>query len=234
MKKSSIAVIPARGGSKRIPNKNIKEFAGKPAIAYAINAAVESNLFSDIIVTTDSLSIAEIATSIWPVIIVNRPESLADDFTPTVPVVAHAVREYLFHKQLEEIDVCCIYPINPFLIEQDLIEGHELLMSSQGISYVNPICSFPYPPQRAVRIRNQKIEMVDPELALTRSQDLEEYFHDAGQWYWGNSKSWLNGNTLLMNSVSIQIPRWRCQDIDTLEDWKYAEILFKTLNETTN
>lgn len=229
MSAKNIAIIPARGGSKRIPNKNIKIFAGKPAIEYAIMSAVDSNLFADIIVSTDSKLIAEIAESIWPVKIIDRPPELSDDHTTTVPVIAHAINEYLVHSNIDSLNVCCIYPVNPFLSPQDIIKGLEILDSSPTISYVNPICSYPYPPQRAVRKDNSIIEMVNPQLALTRSQDLEDYYHDAGQWYWGKSNSWLSGKNLLENSKALHIPRWRCQDIDTSEDWEFAEYLYELI-----
>lgn len=221
-----IAVIPARGGSKRIPKKNIREFAGKPAIGYAIEAAIKAAIFSEIIVSTDDQEIGEISKKFGASIIISRPESLSDDLTPTVPVVAHAVESYLGGNKIENLEVCCIYPVNPFIESSVLIDGLELLRLSPQTSYVLPICSYPYPIQRSVTFRNSQIVMRYPENALVRSQDLEESFHDAGQWYWGRSATWTAHEKLLFNSKGIRILRWRCQDIDTEEDWKSAELLY--------
>lgn len=228
-----IAIIPARGGSKRIPKKNIREFAGKPAISYAIEAAINATIFSEIIVSTDDQEIAEISKKFGASIIISRPQSLADDVTPTVPVIAHAIESYLDVNKIENLEVCCIYPINPFIESSDLIEGLELLRLSPQTSYVLPICSYPYPIQRSVTFRNSQINMRYPDNALVRSQDLEESFHDAGQWYWGRAETWIAQEKLLFNSKGIRILRWRCQDIDTEEDWKSAELLFDAYQKYT-
>lgn len=219
-----IAVIPARGGSKRIPRKNIKLFMGKPAIYYPIEISLRSGLFDDVVVTTDDEEIAEIALACGATRIVDRPKELADDITPTVPVISHAISELnLVAGSL----VCCIYPVNPFLSADDLEQGLRKLESNEDVSYVNSICSYPYPIQRAVRKDDKsRISMINPDLALTRSQDLEESFHDAGQWYWGKAETWCNNEKLLHNSIGFVIPRWRVQDIDTEEDWITAEKLF--------
>lgn len=223
----SVAVIPARGGSVRIPRKNIKPFLGKPSISYAIQAALEAEIFSEIVVSTDDEEIAAMSLGFGATKIIKRPDSLADNFTPTVPVISHAIRKISQTANSERIDVCCIYPLNPFVLPSDLIEGLRLLRESEEISYVNPVCLYPYPVQRAIEIVNSKIQMVNPEHAFTRSQDLHERYHDAGQWYWGKSSTWLKEEKLLFNSKPLIIPRWRCQDIDTEEDWKMAEALFR-------
>ncbi|MEI6051941.1 MAG: pseudaminic acid cytidylyltransferase [Opitutaceae bacterium] len=218
-------IIPARGGSKRIPGKNIKPFAGRPAIHYPIEAALASGVVDQIIVSTDSKEIAECVKGIERVRIHFRPANLADDITPTVPVISEAI----LANNLDPLSpVCCVYPVNPFIVPSDIENGLELLKSNSDISYVNTICTYSYPIQRAVRKNtNNHIEMFNPELALTRSQDLEEAFHDAGQWYWGKANTWINGERLLFNSIGFPIPRWRCQDIDTLEDWETSEILYE-------
>ena len=218
-------IIPARGGSKRIPKKNIKPFAGRPAIYYPIEAALASGVVDQIIVSTDSKEIAECVKGIEKVRIHFRPENLADDITPTVPVIAEAI---LSNDLNPLTPVCCIYPVNPFIVPSDIANGLDLLKSNSDISYVNSICTYPYPIQRAVRKNSEDhIEMFNPELALTRSQDLEEAFHDAGQWYWGQANTWTDGDKLLFNSIGFSIPRWRCQDIDTLEDWETSELLYE-------
>ena len=222
---NSVAIIPARGGSKRIPRKNIRPFAGVPAIQRTIKIAQDSGLFTEIIVTTDDAEIAELS-SISAAKIIDRPAHLADDSTPTVPVIAHAIESYVANSGIELLQACCIYPVNPFLDINDLRKGLDILRSSSGISYVLPVCSYPYPIQRAVMLNGDVMAMLQPEYALTRSQDLNEVFHDAGQWYWGSSKTWIDQDRLLFNSKAIQIPRWRCQDIDTEEDWLTAEALY--------
>ncbi len=219
-----IAIIPARGGSKRIPRKNVKLFLGKPAISYPIEIAMNCELFDEIVVTTDDEEIADIGKRFGATRIVKRPPGLADDITPTVPVISHAIQEI----GMEPVDtVCCIYPVNPFLNAKDVLDGFKLLIANHDIAYVNSICSYPYPIQRAVRKDiHSRISMINPELALTRSQDLEECFHDAGQWYWGRAQTWNSNKKLLHDSIGVVIPRWRVQDIDTFEDWENAEKLF--------
>jgi pseudaminic acid cytidylyltransferase len=228
---NSVAIIPARGGSKRIPRKNIRPFAGVPAIQRTIKIAQDSGLFSEIIVTTDDSEIAELS-SISGASIINRPSQLSDDRTTTVPVVAHALESYLNESGNEEINACCIYPVNPFLEVGDLNAGLDILIESNDVSYVLPVCSYPYPIQRGVTLNKEYVSMLNPEFALTRSQDLIEVFHDAGRWYWGSSKTWINQDKLLFNSKAVRIPRWRCQDIDTEEDWIMAELMFNALTES--
>jgi|LauGreDrversion4_1035100.scaffolds.fasta_scaffold21547_2 N-acylneuraminate cytidylyltransferase len=229
---TKIAVIPARGGSKRIPHKNIRDFLGKPAITRTLEKLVESEIFDEVFVSTDSNEIADVATTTKGVKVIFRPANLADDITPTVPVIAHAVTEYKKTmddlSQQSELDVCCVYPVNPFLDITDMKTGLSTLQTTNGISYVNAIVTYPYPIQRALTMDTVgRIEMINPSLALTRSQDLEETFHDAGQWYWGRAETWLTGQRLLFNSIGVRVPRWRAQDVDTNEDWLIAEKLFR-------
>jgi pseudaminic acid cytidylyltransferase len=225
---NSVAIIPARGGSKRIPRKNIRTFVGVPAIQRTIRIVQDSDLFSEIIVTTDDAEIAKLSSTLGAKII-DRPPRLADDETTTVPVVSHALESYMNESGDKEINTCCIYPVNPFLEVGDLKTGLDILSLSDDISYVLPVCSYSYPIQRAVTLNENHVSMLNPEFALTRSQDLIEVFHDAGQWYWGSSKTWINQDKLLFNSKAVRIPRWRCQDIDTEEDWRTAELMFNAL-----
>ena len=227
-----LAIIPARGGSKRIPKKNIREFCGEPAITRTLKNLIQSKVFDDIVVSTDSDEIAQVAKSVAGVQTISRPSFLADDFTSTVRVISHAILEFQNKKSRisnsESLEVCCVYPINPFLDTKELETGLAILRTNPGVSYVNSIVSYSYPIQRALRLNPVgRIEMINPSLSLTRSQDLEETFHDAGQWYWGIDETWLAESPLLINSIGIQIPRWRALDIDTFEDWEMAEKMFR-------
>lgn len=223
-----IAVIPARGGSKRIPRKNICEFAGKPMIAYAITAARKSDLFEHIIVSTDDDEIARIAREWGAETPFKRPAALADDHTPTVPVIAHAITAC---KGLGwRIDyVCCIYPGVPFIQTDDLKRALELLQTSQA-DYCFPVTEFPSAIQRALRrLPDGTMQPFYPEFELSRSQDLEPAFHDAGQFYWGKENAWLNNERIHRSSIGLCIPNWRVVDIDTPDDWARAERLHEIL-----
>lgn len=228
MTKYTVAIIPARGGSKRIPRKNIKPFAGKPMIVHAIAAAQESGLFGHIVVTTDDPEISEIARNAGAETPFVRPSSLADDHTPTVPVVAHAI-EALEQAGWQIDTACCIYPGVPFIQVTDLAAALALLCDS-GADYAFPVAEFPAAIQRALR-RNLEGRMspFHPEFELTRTQDLEPAYHDAGQFYWGNRDAWLSNPRLHRNAAGLVIPSWRVVDIDTPEDWQRAEILHRSL-----
>jgi pseudaminic acid cytidylyltransferase len=219
-----IAVIPARGGSKRIPRKNIKLFAGKPMIAYAIEAAKVSGLFEHILVSTDDHEISAIAQKLGAEVPFERPSELADDYAPTVPVIAHAITasEALGWK----IDkVCCIYPCVPFIQANDLKAALRLLDESDA-KYSFPITEFSSAIQRALRRANDgRISSFYLEYELIRTQDLEPAYYDAGQFYWGTRDAWLTTHRIHANGVSLVIPQWRTVDIDTLEDWIKAEII---------
>ena len=225
-----IAVIPARGGSKRIPRKNVKTFGGKPMIAWSINAARESQCFDSIIVSTDDKEIADIAQEFGAEVPFMRPANLSDDKANTMAVVIHAIN-WAKNQGLKPIDVCCIYATAPFMIAQDLIAGLELLRRT-GSNYVFPVTTYAFPIQRAVRIgANRQIEMFNPDQFNTRSQDLEEAYHDAGQFYWGTIDAWLDERPVFSSGATpLILPRSRVQDIDTTEDWEQAENMFKTLN----
>lgn len=223
----NIAIIPARGGSKRIPHKNIKEFCGKPLIAYSIEVAQKSGLFDKIIVSTDDEEIANVAKQYGAEVPFMRPANLSDDFTGTTPVISHAVKT-LNIKNLEAI--CCIYATSPLLQAIYLQEGYEKLINSK-LNYVFSATTFAYPIQRAIKLNENGIEMFYPEYASTRSQDLEESYHDAGQFYWGKPNAWLKKKRVFShNSSIIQLPRHLVQDIDTLEDWERAELMYKVLH----
>lgn len=226
----NIAVIPARGGSKRIPRKNIRLFYGQPLLAYSINAAMESNLFRHVIVSTDDHEIALLAREYGALTPFQRPPELATDSAGTMPVMRHAVQEMLKIEPLIE-RACCIYPTAPFLSATDLRSAYSRLVS-QPLDYVFSASTFDYPIQRALRLTRSGVEMVDPDQRHARSQDLEEYFHDAGQFYWGTCNAWLNQIDVFSDkSQLLQLPRYRCLDIDTEEDWIMAELMYSALQK---
>ncbi|WP_299948341.1 pseudaminic acid cytidylyltransferase [uncultured Microbulbifer sp.] len=221
------AVIPARGGSKRIPRKNIKIFGGQPMIAWSIETARNSGCFDQVIVSTDDSEIAEIAVSYGAKVPFIRPAELSDDFTGTIPVVRHAI-EWLQSQYVNIEYLCCIYATAPFLSVKDIDKGLQLLINSNA-NYVFSVTSYAFPIQRAVRMNDSgRIEMVYPKHFGTRSQDLERVYHDAGQFYWGKAKAWLEEKVIFSsNTIPICLPRYRVQDIDTPEDWERAEIMFR-------
>lgn len=225
----NVAIIPARGGSKRIPRKNIREFCGKPMIAWSIKAAQQSGVFDRIIVSTDDEEIAAVARQYGAEIPFRRPEELSNDFAGTIPVIRHATDWLSNHDCIADF-VCCIYATAPFIHSADIIRGLEILREQQG-EYAFTIARFPYPVQRALKVSaEQRISMFSPEMFHVRSQDLEESWHDAGQFYWGTSDAWLNEKPIFSSdSYAIELPRERVQDIDTPEDWKVAEWLFKAM-----
>jgi pseudaminic acid cytidylyltransferase len=225
-----LAVIPARGGSKRIPRKNIKRFGGLPMIAWSIRAAIDSQCFDRIIVSTDDDEIAAVAKQHGAEVPFVRPANLSDDHTGTIPVIAHAIDWQNQHGQAAT-EVCCLYATAPFVQAADLQSGLSVL-NSTGADYAFSVTSYAFPIQRAVRITpDQRVEMFQPDQFNTRSQDLEEAWHDAGQFYWGHAEAWLEGRTLFsQGSAPVPLPRYRVQDIDTPEDFKRAEIMFNCLN----
>jgi len=222
-----LAVIPARGGSKRIPRKNIKPFCGKPMIAWSIEAARQSGCFNEVVVSTDDQEIADVAVAYGAKIPFIRPARLSDDHTGTIPVVRHAV-EWFQQGGSTPAQVCCIYATAPFIQVDDLRRGLELLQIGD-CSYVFSVANYPFPIQRAIRItRDGRAEMFDPKQFDTRSQDLEESWHDAGQFYWGTAEAWLEERAVFtLASVPVRLPRHRVQDIDTPEDWERAEWIFR-------
>ena len=224
-----VAVVPARGGSKRISRKNVRLFAGEPMIAHSIRAAAASDCFDRIVVSTDDDEIAAIATGLGAEVPFRRPPELSDDHTGTVAVVRHAV-EALEADGTVLSHVCCIYATAPFLTSQTLRDGLETLLNS-GSSYVFGIAQFTSPIQRALRIRDDgTVEPIWPENVDVRSQDLEPAFHDAGQFYWGTAEAWRTAEPLHSTAASaLVLPAQRVQDIDTPEDWVRAEYLYAAL-----
>lgn len=227
-----LAIIPARGGSKRIPRKNLREFCGKPIIAYSIEAAKLSGVFDHIIVSTDDAEIAALAKDYGAQAPFVRPRQLADDHTPTVPVVKHAIEWWRQHSGPVDA-VCCIYATAPFVQASALRQAHELLLSRRPGGYVFSATTFPFPIQRAFRVgADGRVEMFAPENYLTRSQDLEEAYQDAGQFYWGAAATYLREEIFFSpNSLAYLLPRYMVQDIDTLEDWRRAELMYRALKE---
>ena len=224
-----LAIIPARGGSKRIPRKNIKPFCGKPMIAWSIEAALQSACFDQVIVSTDDGEIADVARQCGASVPFMRPGELSDDHTGTIPVIRHAIEWYNQQGQSVQ-EACCLYATAPFVRAQDLHRGLEILQGN-NCDYAFSVTSYAFPIQRAIRINGAgRIEMFSPEHFNTRSQDLEEVFHDAGQFYWGRAEAWLQGKMIFSpNSLPVLLPRHRVQDIDTPEDWVRAEWLFKAM-----
>ncbi len=234
MAKNAIAIIPARGGSKRIPRKNIKDFFGKPLIAYSIEVALASKLFEKVIVTTDDEEIAAIAKQYGAEVPFIRPKELSDDFTGTADVVNHAV-DYLENLGERYEYICTIYATAPFLQVKYLIKGFEALKNSDAINAFSST-SMPFPIQRAFKLdENGRCEMFTPEHYMVRSQDLEEAYQDAGQFYWTNrSRQKQSNNKVVFSDISIPIilPRHLVQDIDTLEDWQRAEYMYEAIQRS--
>jgi pseudaminic acid cytidylyltransferase len=225
----NIAIIPARGGSKRIPRKNIKLFYGKPMIAWSIEAALKAKIFDHIIVSTDDIEIAQVAKECGAEVPFMRPKELSDDYTGTIEVIAHAAK-WSQEQSWDVKAVCCIYATAPFVMAADIVTGLVSLNDGNWI-YAFSVTDFAAPIFRSFkRTKEGSVEMFFPEHFTTRSQDLPEAFHDAGQFYWGKPESWLAGKKIFdHHSKPIFIPRWRVQDIDTQEDWDRAQILAPTI-----
>ena len=223
----NVAIIPARGGSKRIEGKNIKPFVGKPIIAYSILTAIKSGLFDKVVVSTDSEEISRVAQEFGALVPFMRPEELADDMSPTAPVLEHALNWMTKNWELPEY-ACCIYPTAPFLSVKILIEGLSTLKKYHCTTSFG-VTSFAFPIFRSIKIENDGVvSMFWPEFELTRSQDLQEAYHDAGQFYWLNAKKFLSEPRLYASDSRVVIlPRKLVQDIDTPEDWEVAEYMFK-------
>ncbi len=228
-----IAVIPARGGSKRIPRKNIRYFAGKPIVAYSIEAARQSHLFDRIIVSTDDHEIAKIANDWGAETPFFRPEELANDYATTSAVVKHAIRWHA-EKDISVKYVCCIYATAPFIQPIYLHTGLESLLNSEKL-FALSVTSFSSPIQRAVRLSSEgALEPFYPEYIDTRSQDLVAAYHDAGQFCWGRADAFLNDACIFSSaSLPIVLPRHLVQDMDTLEDWQRAELMYQAWKQVS-
>lgn len=224
-----VAVIPARGGSKRIPRKNIKQFCGKPMIAYSIEAAIESGCFDRVIVSTDDTEIAKVAQAYNAEVPFIRPEELSNDQAGTIPVIQHAIHWLIEQVEAPEF-VCCLYATAPFITPETIKQGLQQLEDTNA-AYAFSATSYAFPIQRAFRIKpSLGVEMFEPKQFNTRSQDLEEAYHDAGQFYWGTKEAWLTEKIIFgSESTPVILPRHRVQDIDTPEDWQRAELLFKAM-----
>jgi N-acylneuraminate cytidylyltransferase len=229
-----LAVIPARGGSKRIPRKNIKEFCGKPMIAWSIEAAIRSGCFDQVVVSTDDAEIADVARQYGASVPFMRPAELSDDYTGTLPVIRHAIEWFNGQGQTVE-QVCCLYATAPFVRVEDIQRGLQILEET-GSDYAFSVTSYAFPIQRAIRLTEQgRVEMFSPEHFNTRSQDLEEAYHDAGQFYWGRASAWLQGKMIFSpDSAPVLLPRHRVQDIDTPDDWLRAEWMCKAMQQAQN
>ncbi|PID42470.1 MAG: pseudaminic acid cytidylyltransferase [Proteobacteria bacterium] len=220
-----VAIIPARGGSKRIPGKNIKQFAGKPIISYSIEAALACGLFDHVIVSTDDEEIAAQAASCGAEVPFLRPARLADDFTVIADVISHTIEWFNLERQQEVSWACCIYATAPLVQPESICEGMKLLTKGKA-DFVMSVCTFPFPIQRALKMDGQgRISMANPDYALTRSQDLEERYHDAAQFYAGSGDAF-TGKVAAPVTVGVQVPRITVQDIDTEEDWAVAEQMY--------
>lgn len=224
-----VAIIPARGGSQRIPKKNIREFSGQPIIAYAIRCALASKLFEKVIVSTDSEEIAGISRDHGATTPFLRSPELADHHTPLVPVIRDAIE-----KAAPEADsVCAILPTSPCIIPEDLIKASRQLDEDPSLGFVFSGTAFPFPIQRAVKLdEHGRVSMFQPEHQLTRSQDLEPSFHDAGQFYFGRKNAWLTQEGIFETSSSLlELPSYRVQDIDEEQDWQRAELMHELLEK---
>lgn len=228
-----VAIIPARGGSKRIPRKNIRLFCGKPIIVYSIDAAIESELFDQVIVSTDDPEIAGVSRQNGANIPFMRPAELADDYVETMPVIRHAIESVQAQGIYPEY-ICIIYATAPFVTALDIQRGWRTLLET-GADYAFAVTSFSYPIQRAIRITpSRRVEMFHPENYSARSQDLEVAYHDAGQFYWGRTQAFSEGVPILAeHAVPVILPRYKVQDIDTLEDWDLAEMMFEIQTKLT-
>jgi N-acylneuraminate cytidylyltransferase len=229
---STIAIIPARGGSKRIPNKNIRPFCGKPMIARSIEAALQSGVFDAVVVSTDDDEIASAAESCGAEVPFRRPPELSNDHATTLPVIAHAIRWWEENRTSLEF-ACCIYATAPFIQSEYLQEGLQILKEKPDAEFAFSVTSYAFPIFRAIQIAESgRVEMFWPENNIKRSQDLPEAWHDAGQFYWGRRDAFLERQGIFTaRSYPVVLPRHLVQDIDTPEDWERAERMFSVGSE---
>jgi N-acylneuraminate cytidylyltransferase len=222
----NVAIIPARAGSKRIPKKNIKLFAGKPIIAHSIEKALASDFVDQVIVSTDSEEIAQIARHYGAKTPFLRPSSLAADDTPTMPVIAHALSELSFSKEIH--NVCLIYPTAPLIETCDIDVAYTSWVNTNK-DYIFSVVSYAYPVQRALCFNAEgEVSMLFEEHLNTRSQELSHTFHDAGMFYWGRKSAFAQEKAVFSAQSSVyELSRWKAQDIDTPEDWDCAERLYR-------
>jgi pseudaminic acid cytidylyltransferase len=229
--KNVIAIITARGGSKRIPRKNIKDFCGKPIIQYSIQAAIQSGCFNEVMVSTDDKEIAAIALTNGASVPFMRSEAASNDYATTVDTLNEVFREYSNNQKHFDY-ACCIYPTAPFVTPEKIRFAFEKLLSTAAIS-VMPIVKFGFPIMRSFKLENGLVKMNWSEHLNTRSQDLEPAYHDAGQFYFFNVKNFLSTNLLFTDhTIGIEMPESEVQDIDTLEDWKVAELKYSIMQKS--
>jgi pseudaminic acid cytidylyltransferase len=227
----NLAVIPARGGSKRIPRKNIREFCGKPIIAYSIAAARDAGCFDEVMVSTEDAEVATIARQHGAMVPFYRSTTTSSDFAPTADVVLEVIHEYR-QRNREFTFVCCIYPTSPLLTPDVLRRGYDLLLADVTAPAAIPVTRFSYPIQRALQVEDGRLSLLHPEYALTRSQDLPPAYHDAGQFYWVRVSRFLEHPTLLVpGTAAIILPEWQVQDIDNPDDWLVAEVKYQLLRQ---
>ncbi|MBC5992146.1 pseudaminic acid cytidylyltransferase [Pontibacter cellulosilyticus] len=226
----AIAIIPARGGSKRIPRKNIRDFLGKPIIAYSIEAALNSGLFDEVMVSTDDAEIADIASKYGARVPFMRSAATSDDFATTAAVIKEVLENYSAAGKKFDLG-CCLYPTAPLVNKASILATHELL-TVQNHDTVFPVVKYSYPIWRSLKMEDSKVSMNWPEHVNSRSQDLPAAFHDAGQFYWFNVERFLQQQSLFTaNSGAIELDELEVQDIDNLTDWKLAELKYQLLNQ---
>lgn len=225
-----VCIIPARGGSKRIPRKNIKAFCGKPLIQWSIAAALDASCFNRIIVSTDDVEIADIAIEAGACVPSLRPKYLSDDYTGTKDVISYCISTYLDKKEQENL-VCCLYPTAPFVTAELIQKSKDLLLSHPLASMSFIAAQYSSPIQRAFSIDLDGFtSMLNPKMLNVRTQDLPKSYYDAGQLYWATVSNWSNSSNLLQQAIALVQPPWLVQDIDTCEDWKNAEYLFNQIS----
>ena len=226
---SSLAIITARGGSKRIKNKNIKSFCGKPIISYSINAAIGTNLFDKVMVSTDSDEIAEVAKKYGAEIPFMRSKKNSDDFATTSDVIVEVLHKYMEMGYTFKT-ICCIYPTAPFVTAEKLRYAMNFLETHNQYDSVVPVVRYSFPPQRAFRIINKEVNIIFPDTFQNRSQDFEPIYHDCGQFYCLNTEEFLiNKRLVLEHTYPLVYPEIEVQDIDTIEDWNIAEIKYEIM-----
>jgi pseudaminic acid cytidylyltransferase len=229
----NLAIIPARGGSQRIPRKNIRDFFGKPIIGYSIQAARESGCFDEVMVSTDDDQIAEVARSFGATTPFKRSAAASSNTAITVDVLLEVLGQYR-ERGTEWDNICCIYPTAPFVSAEVLKAGMKTLLGDPKTNAVISVVRFSYPIQRALKLRDGHISMFQPEHLTSRSQDLETAFHDAGQFYWLKTRPFLTSKSLMAaGTAGLELPERRVQDIDTEEDWALAEMKFQMLHRAS-
>lgn len=223
----NFAIIPARIGSKRIRNKNIKIFNSKPMLFWVYKELKKSKIFDKIIVTTDSKKISKVAKRVGFKNIIYRPKKLANDYCPIKPVIRNAISQLKINEIAD--NVCCVFPCNPFLLSQDLKKTFKILKKNTN-EFIYPVVKYSHPIQRSFFLKKKnKIFFSKKNLFKKRTQDLKNYYHDSGQFYWGTCKNWMSKKNFIDKAIGYEIPQWRSVDIDNISDWKKAELLFKVL-----